>query len=172
MGVASKHGLLLEDWWFGMQGVTGRGPCGVVVRDVVGMAGKRGLRLGDRWFEMQGIQGVGLAGLRFVGRHVAQGSPVASLGMPGDISAVMSLILHQMGHCCFDWPRPLLFDWPQATHTKLLDFARHFCFYNSRLVVFGLVSNWSSLDQLFVASQKGGWQSRRKRRTPSSKSTT
>ncbi len=108
VGVASKHGLLLRDWWFGMQGVTGRGPCGVVVRDVVGMAGKRGLRLGDRWFEMQGIQGVGLAGLRFVGRHVAQGSPVASLGMPGDISAVMSLILH-VGHCCFYWPRPLLF---------------------------------------------------------------
>ena len=46
MGVASKHGLLLEDWWFGMQGVTGRGPCGVAVRDGAGMAGKRGFALG------------------------------------------------------------------------------------------------------------------------------
>ncbi len=31
------------------------------------------------------VRGVGLAGPRFVWCHVAQGSPVVSLGMPGDI---------------------------------------------------------------------------------------
>ena len=42
------------------------------------------------------------------------------------------------GHCFFDWPRPLLFDWPQATHTKLLDFARHFLTNPDFFVVCGL----------------------------------
>ena len=53
-------------WQFEMQGIAGRGPCGVAVRDGAGVASKRGLFLGDWWFGMQGTQGVGFAGLRLV----------------------------------------------------------------------------------------------------------
>ena len=31
-GAAGKRGLLLVDWWFEMQGLPGRLPCGVTVR--------------------------------------------------------------------------------------------------------------------------------------------
>ncbi len=41
-GMATNRGLLLG----GMQGITGRGPCGAAVRGVAGMASKRGLPLG------------------------------------------------------------------------------------------------------------------------------
>ncbi len=51
------------------------------------------------------------------------------------------------GHCCFDWP--------QATHTKLLDFARHFFTIPDFFVVFGLCLKCSSLDQLFVHGSRG-----------------
>ena len=45
-------------WQFEMQGIAGRGPCGVAVRDGAGVASKRFV-LGRLRFGMQGTQGVG-----------------------------------------------------------------------------------------------------------------
>ncbi len=59
------------------------------------------------------------------------------------------VVLIGRGHCCFDLP--------QATHTKLLDFARHFLQFQISLLCLGFVSNAAHLlrPHLFVHGSRG-----------------